>query len=1843
MSFSWIRRHRTGAALVTLGPFLWSSLVPAVAIAQTASEESAPVAVAPDLVLPPSIAEDTANDVADDTTLERAPGDPSLPSTDDTAEPPGTATIDPGLATTSPVDPSTVDTPADPPTTTLALPTGADKSGVTSKAISVPTGAGTIKGMDESFSAQLSTGIATFSVPFALPSARGKAQPSLGLSYSSAGGFGVAGTGWSVGAPFIARQTDRGVPSYDDRGLFHPNQDRFVFNGGQELVPICVVGAGLSCPGAIPASAVDPPDPVTGTQLVPEGEVMPDWSQGWMYFRPRVEGSFLRFFFSPDKRTWRVQSKSGVTMELGVPLNETSYEEGLERNPDNLDEIYRWCITRQYDTYGNANPASGTPTPSNVVAYRYFQEGGMAYLSDIFDTPPAQGAETAPLEDYAHHTRLAYEPRTDPTSSYRSGWRIEQNLRLERVDVTSKTFAVMDPARRMVRRYHLEYDADYHASLLTSVQVEGRCSGGSEEAAHQEDGFQTLPEVTSCPRLPPMTFGYSHVEPFKVDGSPGTADLPGYEGFDERVRTMASSPPHSVDDELADLFDINSDGLPDVLVTAPGLFAGKHGAFINGAGGDADSFTQGSIAVAGVLGADAGTIQLKNLNVVPLDLDADATINLLHMPKVKTYSIYTPVEAAAGNGLDFVWQGRVIDTASGQSPKIDFGNDTLETKVVDVNFDGLVDVVVSTGQELQTFFSLGRYPEGDGQFGSATWTGPDSSNVLNDPVTACVPWSSTPVRFSDPDIKLADMNGDGIVDIVRVRRGNIQYWPGRGNGFWGTGKRDDCPSGTFGQDRHIPMTQSPYYSDIQETTLRLDDVNGDGLTDLVQVRFQDVDVWLNVDGRSWTDRHIIEDTPASPSYANRVRLVDVNGSGTRDVLWGDGDNYRYMDLQGGKTPRLLTFVDNGLGKTTDIEYGTSTEEMLAAEQTNPWTKKMPTVIQVVKRVTESDNITVAGKPPGVYVTEYTYRDPVFEGRQREFRGFSSAEVRRIGDSNSPTDITTSHFLLGECIDEDTREACPVETRWRDNPREALKGLPFLTEKSDENGTVLSTEHMGYRLRQLYVGLDGRVVRHAFESTMQRFLYDTGPFMPARGPPAQPVKATVELEATLGTVTDDVPAAFEIEATAGTARVDMEYVVDAFGNRTNAIALGCVGEAACPQPDEVITTTTQPGRPGGDPTGWLWRTARSFVTGSAPDHVAQPPRYDTTIVYNDQGDPLTTHAMLAGSEPLQRSIPDGLPSTASTDTLIPVSSRGYDGLGNLTQELAPNGRCRTISYDGAFEHLPIEESIATGGDPAAGFEPANCTTRTLVTQASYDRSFELVAQATDMQGQPTVIAYDDFGRLASLHRPNPHGPGLSPEPSVQVAYFLPGHPALGPNARHSIIHTQAQDGEDVSDGLSYLESWTYVDGLGRTIVTLNEADPTTGPGQGNDDGARIASGLVDYDNKSAVRRKFLEFFTDADPLAFNFAAQPGSPYGRQRYDAFGRQLQTFDLDGTVTLQSRYHALSTDLSDAADLQPGPHQGTFASERRDGHGRTVAVTERFDDDGGMEQRVVRTAYLHTNEPEVITRERLDSAGLPKGDPPVIRWLRYDSVGRMVLNVEPNTSGTTFDPDHTLADTSGITAWRYAYNDFGDLVGTSDARGCGVTYEYDGAGRLLIEDYSPCEPTHAPYSDPEPASRTGIEVSLPLRRAADACVAAGAVWAEQSRPRGADRCHVHPAVLKTAAWWRCGTAARTPSRATTAAGGSCRRAVRIAKPVTPGTAENDLATRYTPRWYQRDFEYDAADRETLATTGATDTDLVGAAVTGQDGVTTYSSAVTTTYSRRGTVSSVKWLVLEPRRIGRP
>ena len=196
------RLPQAPVAALTLTSFLLSLFAPCGSSASsgdesTAEVESVPV---PAASLPSAGASATAN---------ANPGDPKAPEVLMSDQPKEIS-----VSTEAPPIAPSVSKPIE----TVALPSGADKSGVTSKSISVPKGAGTIQGMEESFSAQLSTGIATFSVPIALPAARGGAQPSLGLSYSSSGGSGVVGMGWSIGVPFIARQTDRGVPRYDDPG-----------------------------------------------------------------------------------------------------------------------------------------------------------------------------------------------------------------------------------------------------------------------------------------------------------------------------------------------------------------------------------------------------------------------------------------------------------------------------------------------------------------------------------------------------------------------------------------------------------------------------------------------------------------------------------------------------------------------------------------------------------------------------------------------------------------------------------------------------------------------------------------------------------------------------------------------------------------------------------------------------------------------------------------------------------------------------------------------------------------------------------------------------------------------------------------------------------------------------------------------------------------------------------------------------------------------------------------------------------------------------------------------------------------------------------------------------------------------------------------------------------------------------------------------------------------------------------------------------------------------------------------------------------------------------------------
>lgn len=64
-----------------------------------------------------------------------------------------------------------------------------------------------------------------------------------------------------------------------------------------------------------------------------------------------------------------------------------------------------------------------------------------------------------------------------------------------------------------------------------------------------------------------------------------------------------------------------------------------------------------------------------------------------------------------------------------------------------------------------------------------------------------------------------------------------------------------------------------------------------------------------------------------------MRLADLNGSGSRDIVWGNAGDYQFLDLMGGERPRLLEVVYNGLGGSTTIFYRTSVDYMVDDELT----------------------------------------------------------------------------------------------------------------------------------------------------------------------------------------------------------------------------------------------------------------------------------------------------------------------------------------------------------------------------------------------------------------------------------------------------------------------------------------------------------------------------------------------------------------------------------------------------------------------------------------------------------------------------------------------------------------------------------------------------------------------------------------------------------------------------------------------------------------------------------------------------------------------------------------------
>jgi RHS repeat-associated protein len=254
------------------------------------------------------------------------------------------------------------------------------------------------------------------------------------------------------------------------------------------------------------------------------------------------------------------------------------------------------------------------------------------------------------------------------------------------------------------------------------------------------------------------------------------------------------------------------------------------------------------------------------------------------------------------------------------------------------------------------------------------------------------------VHFDDPTVHLADMTGDGLQDIVRVRSGRIEYWPSLGRGRYGSA---------------VVIRNSPRLRDLQRDPqgVFLIDVDGDGCADLVRVSAVGVEVFLNQNGTAFASGVLLDTVP--PPIPGTVRPVNMQGRTGSGLLWnsyrGRQVGYVYVDLSPTTIPYLLTRIDNGSGLVSEIQYRSAVEDLQRDQKQGEfWQTNFPFPYMVVASTRETDQ--VSGQ---VTAISYRYHEAHYEPHARQFQGFRRTERLEQGDESRATTRTVFHFLMGQ--------------------------------------------------------------------------------------------------------------------------------------------------------------------------------------------------------------------------------------------------------------------------------------------------------------------------------------------------------------------------------------------------------------------------------------------------------------------------------------------------------------------------------------------------------------------------------------------------------------------------------------------------------------------------------------------------------------------------------------------------------------------------------------------------------------------------------------------------------------
>jgi RHS repeat-associated protein len=881
--------------------------------------------------------------------------------------------------------------------------------------IALAKGGGAIGGIGEKFQPNVFDGTGSFSIPIATSPGRAGFGPQLRLEYSTGNGNGPFGFGWSLGIPSVTCKTDKGLPRYTE-------DDVFVISGAEDLVPVDAgspLGAGRRTQGAYTVQA----------------------------YRPRTEGLFAcierwtRPVSAPGgtgkEEHWRVVTKDNITSLYG----RTS--DARISDPEDSSKVFQWLLQETFDSRGNHvlyEYAQDSPSPASAEIYEVSRTIAQRYIRRIFYGNLPGGLSLAHSDGSAIGV---LRQASDPT----------------------------DPSRTIGRRYSLEVVFDYgdwrlpfdlsgaqivhqgYRPAPDKAEVFGEPGGLTIPTAVRQDAFSSyragfeirtrrlcrrvlmyhhfqdmanpLPVRATCfahryaPHSRLALLGSVTVAGFRSESTPAGAPLVqrtlpavklAYSEFrpnEQNFVTVAARdnqlPPAGLRHPEFALVDLDGDGLPDVL------HAGEQGyRYWRNLGG-------GVLDIPQIMTTVPGGLSLAKPGVSFGDTDGDGCVELVVQSR--------PVAGYFESSPQGVWE---TFRALPPQPTVDWGGPDLRR--IDLTGDGLPDALMTRDDHFLWYQNLG-----DGGFAEQ----PAIERIRDEE-------AFPDVFFNDPSgrIRLADMTGDGLADIVRLHHGTVEYWPNLGYGQFG--KR--ITMGTLPDAPELDTEFDP-------ARLFLVDLDGTGCADLVCVGPSEVLFWFNQSGNAWSGRQKIPGTPSAPTGTG-LDFADIFGTGTATLVWSrdfgaiPGGNYFALDFCGGVKPHLLVGMDNGLGAITRVSYAPSTKFALEDDVAgNPWHTTLPFPVHVVEKVETIDLVSRCR-----HTASYRYHHGFFDGREREFRGFGCVEQRDT-----------------EVFDDFARGS--VDGKPAENVNKALHLPPVKTKTWFHTGAWIEADSLAAKFRKEFWGGD----------------------------------------------------------------------------------------------------------------------------------------------------------------------------------------------------------------------------------------------------------------------------------------------------------------------------------------------------------------------------------------------------------------------------------------------------------------------------------------------------------------------------------------------------------------------------------------------------------------------------------------------------------------------------------------------------------------------------------------------------------------------------------------------------